>query len=209
MGQAFCYYVWLHVPCWSSKLIARTSRDPLATRAPAERDLVNARPRLSKSSYQICRCSCSAAPRASLRQRSWSWARVRCHARSRTGRRQPSLHAFFVRATPSESYGGARAASSGPGHAAGRAAGDGELHAMGRRLSSRPCIRRAQLGRPRRPASTLRAAAGAVHALMLRAVRGVQRRGGVPLQQAAQLAHPNRARASVLLSHDKRALCRC
>jgi hypothetical protein len=31
------------------------------------------------------------------------------------------------------------------GHAAGRAAGDGELHAMGRRLSSRPCMRRAQL----------------------------------------------------------------
>jgi hypothetical protein len=39
-------------------LRARTSRDPLATRAPAERDLVKARPRLSKSSYQfksICR----------------------------------------------------------------------------------------------------------------------------------------------------------
>ncbi len=38
----------------------------------------------------------------------------------------------------------------------------------------------------------------------VRAVRGVQRRGGIPLQQAAQLAHPDRAGASVLLSHGKR-----
>jgi hypothetical protein len=100
--------VWVYtglLPYWSSKLIARTSRDPLETRAPAERDLVNAGPRLSKSSYQfksICRCSCSAAPRASLRQRSWSWARVRCsgcHARSRTGRRQP-ISSRSARATP-------------------------------------------------------------------------------------------------------------
>jgi hypothetical protein len=80
VGQGGDGSIFVCIPYWSSKLIARTSRDPLATRAPAERDLVNARPRLSNSSYQfktICRPSCSAAPRASLRQRSWSWARVR------------------------------------------------------------------------------------------------------------------------------------
>jgi hypothetical protein len=36
---------------------------------------------------------------------------------------------------------------------------------------------------------------------VLRAVRGVQCRGGVPLQQDAQLAHPDCAAASVLLTH--------
>ncbi len=70
-------------------MIARTSRDPLATRAPAERDLVNARPRLSNSSYQFKSiCQMCGAPRFLTRQRSRSWARVRhsgCHARNGTG----------------------------------------------------------------------------------------------------------------------------
>jgi hypothetical protein len=110
------------IPYWALKLIARTSRDPLATRAPAERDLVNARPRLSNASYQfksICR--------AATRQRSRSWARVRrepslpprisrSQRSGRSGRRlrrpwpaggpgsqactRSSLHAIFARTTP-------------------------------------------------------------------------------------------------------------
>jgi hypothetical protein len=56
-----------------------------------------------------------------------------------------------------ESYGSARAASGGPGHAAGRAAG--ELHAICMRASNGP-LHEACAARPR-----LRAAAGAVHAL--------------------------------------------
>ncbi len=45
---------------------------------------------------------------------------------------------------------------------------------------------------------------GGVQPACMRAVRGVQGRGGVPPQQAALLAHPDRAGASVLLSHGKR-----
>ncbi len=197
------------LPYWSSELIARTSRDPLATRAPAERDLVNARPRLSKSSYQfksIC-LLLRGAPRFLAPEVMVVGARaLQRMPRSQQNGPPAAKPARVLRPrharSRSESYGGARAASSGPGHAAGRAAGDGEAIKF-------TAVHEACAARPRRPASTLRAAAVAVHALMLRAVRGVQCRGGVPLQQAAQLAHPNRAGASVLLSHDKRALCRC
>jgi hypothetical protein len=140
------------------------------------------------------------APRFLTRQRSRSWGRVRSqwNGRSRHTQRQGDLGTLRGEQLGLEGKGVDCMSKFTAVHEACAAC-------LVRSLSSAQLIHAGQ-----RPPCVRRA--GAMHALthdnavsacgVLRAVRGV------PLQQAAQLAHPNCAGASVLLPHGKRAICR-
>jgi hypothetical protein len=181
-------------------LIARTARDPLATPAPAERDLVNARPRQSNSSYQfksICRWADAtrrpALPdppevqvvgeRALAVERAAAGSQA-CTRSSPAPRPQPLRR--LRRRTRSFRRTWARCGASslreGPGQHSWRAGG---------RACGRPCMRRAlsssaQLVHAGRRPPCVRRLAPCMHS-RTPCEHAVQRRGRVPLQQTRPL----------------------